>query len=102
MKKLAIAFAGAVLGCLAIAPSAGAVENSSAGVQTFYDCGFVPAYKTPNNRALYNHCGSGPVKIIVENIWFVDRERCVSVGLTDIEYYSGGYTTRDAWHVGNC
>ncbi|MBP2328144.1 hypothetical protein JOF56_008529 [Kibdelosporangium banguiense] len=102
MKKLAIASAWAVLACIAIAPSAGAVENSSARADTFYDCGFLPAYKTPGKRAWYNHCGDGPVKIIVENIWFQDREKCVPPGLTDIEYYSGGYTTRDAWYVGGC
>jgi hypothetical protein len=102
VKKLAIAFTGTVLACLAVAPSAGAVGNSSAGVQISYDCGFIPAYKTPGNRAWYNHCGGSPVKIVVENIWFQDKEKCVPGGLTDIEYYSGGYTTRDAWAVGGC
>ncbi|MFC0111874.1 DUF6355 family natural product biosynthesis protein [Kibdelosporangium aridum] len=102
MKKLAIASAGAVLACIAIAPSAGAAENSSADTQSFYDCGFIEGYKTPGGRAWYNHCGESPVKIIVENIWFTDKEKCVPVGITDIEYYVDGWKTRDAWAVGSC
>jgi hypothetical protein len=102
VKKFIAAFAGVMLACLAVAPSAGAVEKSSGDVRTPYECGFVPLYQTPNKRSLYNHCGDGWVKIIVENVWFQDREKCVSPGLTDIEYYSNGYQTRDAWFVGGC
>lgn len=103
MKKLAVASAGAVLACIAVAPSAGAVENSSAGTQSFYNCGFIEGYKTPGGRAWYNHCASGgAVKIIVENVLFQDKEKCVPPGITDIEYYVGGWKTRDAWAVGSC
>ncbi len=102
VKKITVALAGAVLACLAVAPSAGAAEVSPRAADTFYKCGFVPSYSSANGNALYNHCGETRVKIIVENIWFQDTEKCVYPGVTDIEGASRGSKTRDAWYIGNC